>query len=174
LAWLELWRVDHLIVDSAGVGEGMFDYLCAILGTKKVTGYDFQGRGKKAALGSSFVSLVETGRFKYWSRENEDGMDAERAGELPQSDGWWFWSQVAGCQYDLPPGGQFDRDLRWGVPAGATVPTASGSERLHDDRLLSAALVALADKLRQGGRIRSGRAKSAIIQPRDPLERMRF
>ena len=173
LAWLKLWRIDHLIVDSAGVGEGIFDYLRAALGGDKVTGYDFQGRGKKAALGSSLLSLVETGRFQYWAHESE-GSERDNSNEAPLSDGWWFWLQVARCTYELPPGGRFERDLRWGVPAGTTVGTPSGRLPLHDDRLLSAALIALADDLLRSGKIRSGQAKSAMIEPYDPLDDLQF
>lgn len=166
-AWLELWRIQHIIVDSSGVGEGIADWLAGAFGRHRVTGYGFQAAGKKAALGSVFLSLIETGRFKYWRGEG-DGDEAYGG------DGWWFWQQVGACTYELPPGGRFERDLRWRVPANARVSTPSGPQPIHDDRLFSAALIALADDLFRTGRLALGRARSAVINPRDPFEDMRF
>jgi hypothetical protein len=183
LAWLTMWQTDHLIVDKSGVGEGIYDWLCAALGRRRVSGYDFQAPGKKAALGAAFLSLVETGRFKYWAREAADGEEnsagrheeiAHSAGEIPLSDGWWFWQQVANCAYELPDGGRYERDLRWGVPAGARVSTPGGPRPVHDDRLLSAALIAVADELYASDVLSTGQARSALIRPGDPLADLRF
>ena len=41
---------------------------------------------------------------------------------------------------------------------------------IHDDRLVSAALVAVYDELLAAGKVRFGRASSAIIAPVDPLD----
>jgi hypothetical protein len=165
VAWLELWPARHLVVDCSGVGEGLYDWLCARFGRARVTGYPFQGAGKKAALGSAFISLIETGRFKYWQGDEE----------RPLSDGWWFWRQVEACRYELPAAGRFDHHLRWGVPAQAKL-SAVGQAGLaiHDDRLLSAALICQADSLWQAGRLALGQAQSAVISPRDPLDDMEF
>jgi hypothetical protein len=67
----------------------------------------------KAALGSRFLSIVETGRFHYWTDEEE----------LPISDAWWFWRQVEACTYELQPDLPYDRGLRWSVPDTASVST---------------------------------------------------
>ncbi|HSG16065.1 MAG TPA: hypothetical protein VLE70_07060, partial [Anaerolineae bacterium] len=95
-------------------------------------------------LGSLFLSCIETGRFKYWTGEDQ-----------PLQDGWWFYRQAEACTYHIPPGGQFDKHLQWGVPASAKISTPYGladastsaqanarALAIHDDRLISAALIA--------------------------------
>jgi hypothetical protein len=62
-----------------------------------------------------------------------------------------------------------------GRPAdAATVSTPTGLQPIHDDRLLSAALVAVYDDLAREGALPLGRAASALIPPPDPLSRLRF
>jgi hypothetical protein len=163
LAYLEHWQVDHLICDATGVGEGINSWLAARLGQARVTPFKFTVPSK-AALGATFLTLVETGRFKYWSDDAQEEW----------SDGWWFWTQAAHCDYDLPEGGRFDRDLRWYVPPAARVSTPLGMKPVHDDRLVSAALVAEADRLISDNKIGIGRAVSAIIRPVDPLDNLSF
>ena len=150
-AWLESWGMDHLVADMSGVGQGVTSWLTAALGSHRVTGYGFAGTGKKAALGSGFLALIETGRFKYWVGDDD----------RPLSDGWWFWTQAGACSYDIPPDGHFERDLKWSVPANARVETPAGSQLVHDDRLISAALIAEVDRLYHQGAITIGRAETA-------------
>jgi hypothetical protein len=163
-AWLQTWDVAHLVGDESGVGQGMVSWLSAALGPHRITGYNFATYGQKARLGSLFLSLVETGRFRYWTGDEE----------LEGSDGWWFWRQAEACTYELPADGQFERDLRWEVPPSHKTPTADGLQPTHDDRLLSAALVAQLDRLVRECTIALGRAESVVIQPRDPLADLRF
>jgi len=150
-AWMESWGMAHLVADMSGVGQGVTSWLTAALGSHRVSGYGCAGTGKKAALGSGFLTLIETGRFKYWVGDDE----------RPLSDGWWFWTQAGACTYDIPPDGNFERDLRWSVPANARVETPAGSELVHDDRLISAALIAEVDRLLHQGAITIGRAETA-------------
>jgi hypothetical protein len=159
LGWLERWHPAHLLADESGVGQGLVSWLSAALGGHKATGYSFSGHAKKAALGSALVSLVETGRFRYWAGDSTE----------PLSDGWWFWQQVAACGYEMPPDGQFDRDLRWGVPASHRTLTPAGPQPTHDDRLLSAALVAELDRLYRAGKLVLGMGESDVIEAVDPL-----
>ena len=154
LAWLRHWTAAHVVVDKTGVGEGLADWLASRLGSTAVTGFQFT-RTSKAALGNSFLALIETGRFKYW------GDDADHI----LSDGWWFWQQVDYCTYEIKPGQTFEKHLRWWVPATATVDTPAGPKPVHDDRLLSAALIAHLDT----EQLAPGRGDSAIIPPPDPL-----
>jgi len=158
LAWFEAWRVSHLVVDSSGVGAGLADWLAAKLGRGRVTGFNFSPQAK-ARLGGRFVSLVETGRFKYWAGEDE-----------PLSDGWWFFEQARACSYSLPEGGRFETALRWQVPPQVRIDTPLGTQPVHDDRLVSAALVAVYDELLAAGKVRFGQAASAVVAPVDPLD----
>jgi hypothetical protein len=160
LAWLRAWGASHLIADESGVGSGLVDWMAAKMGKGHVTGYNFASRHGKAALGSKFLSLVETGRFRYWSDDLQ----------VPLSDGWWFFTQADYCQYSMPSEGQFERDLRWAVPDSAKVDTPKGRLLVHDDRLISAALVAIYDELIRDGIVKLGRAASAVIRPTDPLD----
>jgi hypothetical protein len=127
-----------------------------------VTGFIFTPSAK-ARLASRFLSLVETGRFKYWSGAEE-----------PLSDCWWFWTQAKACTYDMPAEGRFEHDVRWGVPATARVDTPAGRLPIHDDRLISAALVTIHDDLIRQGKLQVGQAVSAIIPPVDPLQELEF
>jgi hypothetical protein len=158
LAYLRLWEPAHTIIDATGVGQGLADWLGERLGRGRLTAVTL-GAPAKARLGSDFLALVDTGRFRYWTGDED----------APLSDGWWFWQQAAACAYALVSGGRFDRDLRWGVPAAARVAAPSGSELVHDDRLLSAALVAELEQRRVGGRLPLGASASRVVGPGDPL-----
>ena len=133
------------------------------MGQSRVTIFKFSGP-TKAALGSSFLSIIETGRYKYWSDD----------ADLPLSDGWWYWQQAAACEYDLPPGGQFDKALQWGVSPNHKTNTPTGNVLTHDDRLISSALIALADNLILTNKITTGSGKSTTIKPYDPLSEMTY
>jgi len=172
MAWLDHWQVAHVLADETGVGQGMVSWLKAARGEPHVTGFNFSGRGRKAELGSRFLSLIETGRFKYWA----DEADGTPSDDHPGSDGWWFWQQAAACSYDVPPDGRFDRDLRWSVPESHKSDTPAGPEPTHDDRLVSAALVAELDRMMAAGELQLGSARSEVLPQVDPLDRsqMRF
>jgi hypothetical protein len=132
------------------VGAGLVDWLAARLGREWVTGYTFT-RQSKAALGANFLAVVETGRFQYFASESE-GDAADK-----------FFAEAAACQYSLVAGGRFERDLRWGVWYGG-----------HDDRLVSAALVAVYDGLVREGKVLVGRAESVVIGPLDPIFKLDY
>ena len=157
LAWLNAWDIAHLVVDQSGVGAGLADWMAARLGRQKVTGFTFSPTAK-AGLGGRFLSLIETGRFQYWAGEEE-----------PLGDGWWFFQQARHCEYSLPADGRFETALRWGVPPSARIETPAGRQAVHDDRLISAALVAVYDDVLAAGALRLGQAASAIVRPRDPI-----
>lgn len=159
IAWLNSWNVAHVVADESGVGQGLVSWLQATMGDHRVTGVNFAAPTRKASLGSSFLAVIETGRFKYWTGDQDD----------PGSDGWWFWRQVGACSFELPPDGQFDKHLRWGVPASHRTDTPTGPEPTHDDRLLSAALIADVDRLYRTGELSLGTATSDQIPGQDPL-----
>ena len=164
LTTLRRWNVAHTIIDASGVGQGLADWLAGALGRERVTAYQLGGAGAKARLGSDLLALIDTGRFRYWGGDEDE----------PLSDGWWFWQQVVACGYALPGAGRFDHDLRWGVPAAARVSTPRGSEPLHDDRLLSAALVAELERRRQAGALFLGASASRVVRGGDPLSGANF
>jgi len=161
-AFLHHWQIAHLVSDESGVGLGMTSWLSHALGANRVTGFNFAGSGKKAGLGSALLSLVETGRFKYWPIDLELGAS------------WWFWKQVEACSYEVPPDARFDTALKWGVPANHKTDTPTGPELTHDDRLLSAALIAHLDHMVRTGDLLLGTAQSSVIAPVDPLANLEF
>lgn len=159
-AYLHYWNVAHLVSDASGVGEGLTSWLNQHALPGKVTGFKFTSRSK-AWLGSSFISLIETRRAQYWRSEEY------------QDDSWWMEQQMKRCAYHLPPRGHFDTHLRWYVPQNDLTETPLGNIPTHDDRLLSAALIAEADRLVIEGTITTGTAISEIIPP-DPLKDLTF
>ena len=161
--YLNHWQVVHTICDMSGVGEGLTDWLITKRAARNVTGYKFN-KIKKAELGSQFITIIETGRFRYWIDDEDD----------IGSDGWWFWKQTAACRYEIPPDGRYERDLRWFVPASHITDINGDMQQTHDDRLLSAALIAVADDLYKNGIISLSQAKSAIIAANDPLDNMEY
>lgn len=155
LAYLRRWNPAHTLIDAAGVGQGLADWLAERLGRGAVTAWPLGSATAKARLGSDFLSLIDTGRFRYWSGDEDE----------PLSDGWWFWQQVVACGYSLAESGRFDRDLRWGVAESARIDTPAGPQRVHDDRLLSAALVAEIERRRAAGRLVLGASASRVVGP---------
>jgi hypothetical protein len=169
LAFLEHWQVAHLVGDATGVGEGLLNWLAAELGpgvgtarvkpTPMVSGFKFTRRSK-AQLGVDFLALVETNRFKYWRVEHE------------YDDAWWFFEQARRCAYELEAGRPMETHLRWFVPETAKVGAPRGRVGLHDDRLISAALIAEVDRLVREGKVTAGRAESVVIEGVDPVEEL--
>ena len=162
LAFLTQWQVAHVVGDATGVGEGLLNWLAAQLGADvggkpRVHPFKFTRRSK-AQLGVDFVALVETNRFKYWQIEHEF------------DDAWWFFEQAKQCAYELERGWPMETHLRWFVPASVKVSAPEGRVALHDDRLVSAALVAEVDRLIRDEKIGTGRAESIVIRGVDPLE----
>lgn len=174
-SYLAHWQVAHLIADSTGVGQGVVSHLRAHLGDQRVTPFDFSKPKAKAQLGSAFLSLVETNRFKYWSPSPSQGEDCGEGtiptDGYPLSDEWWFFRQAAACSYEVPAEGTLDANLRWGVAAAHRTDTPAGPEPTHDDRLISAAVVAELDRLLREGNLLLGSARSEVIATADPLGR---
>ena len=159
LAYLQHWQVQATIIDATGVGEGLTSFLLSQL--PNVEPFTFSRRSK-AQLGSRFLTLIETGRFKFWAGDQDE----------PLSAGWWYWRQVENCTYQIDPRTTIDIGMSWSVPAGVSIDTPAGRQPIHDDRLISAALVAHADQLIQAGELQLGAAASAIVEAYDPLAHM--
>ncbi len=153
LAYVRHWNVAVVVSDFTGVGQGFTDALIESY-KRQVFGFDFAKSYGKARLGSDFLAVVETGRFQYF----RDGWDEEG------TDAWWFFTQCEHCGYELGEGLPIERGLRWGVSSTAKVVMSDGSSVLvHDDRLLSAALVAELDRLIREGQVFVSTGESAVI-----------
>lgn len=140
-ALAEHWRMAHLVVDATGVGAGLCAFLSqALLG--RVVPFNFT-LVNKSRLGWQLLELVEQGRLKEYH---------------PPDD--LFLRQLRAVEYEILPGvGQL---MRWAVPDGARDPL--NGERLHDDLVLSTALVGVLDTLEWTT------SHPAIVLPgRDPL-----
>ncbi len=159
LIYLQHWQVQAVVIDATGVGEGLTSYLLSQLPV--VEPFTFT-RTSKARLGSRFLTLIETGRFKFWTGDEEETLSA----------GWHFWKQVENCTYQIDPRTTIDVGMTWSVPDGVSVSTPAGRQPIHDDRLISAALIAHADYLIAAGDLQLGAASSTVIPPFDPLAHM--
>jgi hypothetical protein len=154
LAYLKHWGAAAVVCDMTGVGQGLTDALQEAYKSRAVYGFDFAKSYGKARLGSDFLAVVETGRFKYFCDDYQD----------EGSDAWWFLTQAEHCGYELAEGLPIERGLRWGVsPSVSTVLSDGSSELVHDDRLLSAALVAELDRLIREGDVFVSTGESAVI-----------
>jgi len=139
--YFELWQVRWIVADASGVGAGLVSFLSArqAFGAKVIP-FQFSPPKRKSDLGWDFLTVVETGRFRMF---RDDGSEDWRE----------FWKQVEECRYEVSEGEE--KRMQWGVVEAA----------VHDDRVISAALVAELDKVKW-----SVPGKSAVIQARDALE----
>jgi hypothetical protein len=164
LAYLRLWNVFAVVCDATGVGAGLADALRKGY-RRQVAGFTFNA-ANKARLGNDFLAVVETGRFKYWREDLTPGPSPTGRGEEEGSDAWWFFEQCRACGYELRPGMPIERGLRWGVSETARVMLSNGrTELVHDDRLLSAALVAELDRMVREGKLFVSVGESAVLHP---------
>lgn len=136
---------------ATGIGAGLAGFLQARLGrageSGRVIPLLFSPR-VKSDLGSSFLAVVETGRYRAYRSDGEP-------------DTRQFWYEVAACHYETRPGP--GRLLRWGV---TEPPRYDGViARGHDDLLISAAVVATLDQ-----QLWPSTGESALVQRPDELE----
>ena len=123
----ETWRVAYMVVDATGVGSKLAEYLCGRLGSIEhempgvVVPFVFTGKSK-SELAWEFVAVIGTGRYKDYV---DDG----------QPDTGQFWREVESCTFEVMPGP--GKRIRWGVE----------DLSVHDDFVISAALVAELDKM---------------------------
>lgn len=148
-AFFELWQTRYIVTDASGVGAGLTSFLAAPRAFgEKVIPFQFSPPRRKSDLGWDFLAVVETGRFKYFA---DDG----------SADWREFWVEVEQCRYEVSEGEE--KRMKWGVPDD----TYAEARKIHDDRVLSAALVAELDKVQW-----AAPQESVIIKRRDPLEEM--
>jgi hypothetical protein len=123
LGMSNVWSPVKVIIDATGVGAGLSSFLMDKLGSKLVP-FEFS-QVSKSDLGWSFLSVIETNRFKEYSP-----FDPEMQRQLEY------------CQYVIIDGP--GKIMRWSVPDG-TRDVANG-DLLHDDYIMSAALISLLDQ----------------------------
>jgi hypothetical protein len=152
LAYLEHWGAVAVVCDMTGVGQGLTDALIEKY-PRPVFGFDFAKSHNKSRLGNDFLAIIETGRFQYFRGHDDEGSAA-----------WWFNEQCRACGYELAEGVPIERGLKWGVNAAVKIVVGGESLPLHDDRLLSAALVAEVDALHKAGDLFLGTTQSAVIR----------
>lgn len=140
-AYFEHWQVRQIVADASGVGAGLVSFLSSrqAFGARVIP-FQFSPPKRKSDLGWDFLTVVETGRFKMY---RDDGSEDWRD----------FWLQVDECRYEVSEGEE--KRMKWGVV----------DAKIHDDRVISAALVAELDKLKW-----SVPGKSVVIEARDVLD----
>ena len=171
----QTWRARYVVADATGVGAGLVSFLSSALGAADpergaggVLPFVFTG-ASKSKLGWDFLGICEAGRWQEWApevrSETSDGAspttDLRQRASDPQST---FWNELAFCQYEVMPGPA--HLLRWGVPDGTRDPATA--ELVHDDAVLSAALVAVLDELTWSVDTGPG----TVLHVADPLESM--
>lgn len=109
----------QIVVDATGIGHGLAAMLRASLPPDAVTPFVFTTTSK-SDLGWRFLAAIGAGRYREYL---DDGAEETR----------WFWRQVAACTFTVRPGET--RQMHWSVP----------DPELHDDLLMSAALVGVLD-----------------------------
>lgn len=114
----DTWAARYVVVDATGIGAPIASFLDKSL-PRKVIPFVFTSKSK-SDLAWGFAGIIDSGRYKDYGNDNH-------------SDTLLFWKQLAAIEYEVRPGpGQL---IKWSVPDPA----------LHDDLVMSAALVAALD-----------------------------
>jgi hypothetical protein len=145
LGLADQWSPVKVIIDATGVGAGLASFLMDRLGSRLVP-FEFS-QASKSDLGWDFITAIESGRLKEY-----DPMDGEMNRQLEH------------CQYSILDGP--GKVMRWGVPDGNR--DATTGELVHDDYVVSAALISVLDHESWG------LGESLIVHQKDILEGMRF
>ncbi|HET7667390.1 MAG TPA: hypothetical protein VFK56_15250, partial [Mycobacterium sp.] len=124
-----VWHARYVVVDATGVGAGLASFLRSALGERVVLPFVFS-LASKSQLGWGFLGVIDSGRFKEYANDTDSAHGDAEARTLSNI----FWRQAEQCTYDVRPGP--NRLMSWSVP----------DPRVHDDLLLSAALVAVLDE----------------------------
>jgi hypothetical protein len=143
-----VWGARHVVIDATGVGAGLASFLSATLGARVVSPFVFSS-ASKSQLAWDLLGLIDSGRLRVYTPAPGDDPEQVRLDAL-------FWQQVAACRYTVLPGP--GRLIRWGVE----------DERLHDDLLLSTALIAVLDRHDWRPRLARGGREGGIWTPAGP------
>lgn len=144
----ELWKPRTVVIDSTGIGSGLATYFESFM-PGQVIPFIFT-TSSKSKLGWNFIALIETGRYK----------EAAWAGHDPRRTA--LTTQLDACTYEVLEGP--GKLMRWGVPDGTREP-ATG-EYIHDDLIMSAAMVSLLDDQVWGD------ANSRTASTYDPIDNL--
>ncbi len=124
-----VWRARRVVIDATGVGAGLASWLTAAL-PGLVLPWVFTAPSK-SDLGWRLLAAIDGGRLKEYA---DDGAEDTRL----------LWRQLDACGYEVRPGP--GKLLGWGVD----------DARVHDDLLLSLALVGALDEVDWRPRIARG------------------
>jgi len=149
---IERWQPRYVVIDATGVGAGLASFLEKAYPHQALP-FHFSSQSK-SALGWGFLTVIESGRYK-----EHQPVEGE-AGGLQAL----FWQQCQHAQCEIIPGA--NRIMSWQVPDHCR--DAVSGERIHDDLLISAALVSVLDGKDWG------QAHSAVVDAYDPLSDMQF
>lgn len=158
-ALAEHWGVRRLVVDASGVGAGLASFLRDALGERMVP--VVFNAAVKSRIGWGFLAAIDSGRFKEFALEDEPGESESR--QMDASLQALFFRQLEQTQYSVQPGPA--KQMRWSVPQAAR--DHSNGKLLHDDLVLSAALVSLLDEENW-----SVPGKTLLVPAYDPLIEM--
>jgi hypothetical protein len=122
-AIIDAWRIQYIVIDATGVGEGLAGMLLNKYPTKVI--FVKYTQQTKSEIGYSFLGMIETGRFR-------DCAPSETVSE-----------QYENCESEVLIGPA--KTMRWGVKDG-TRSTVTG-ELIHDDFILTDAELSELDKL---------------------------
>ncbi len=109
-------------------------------------------------MGWDFLSIIDTGRWKEYAHGDNDQVFEDLNCHQQE-----FFNQLAFCQYEIIPGPE--KKMKWGVIDGTRDPVTG--ELVHDDLILSAALVGILDNQEW-----STAGPTIIVQAEDPLKSM--
>ena len=142
----EHWNQARVVVDASGVGAGVSSFLRDKLGDR-VTALTFT-RQIKSKLAWGFLAVIDTGRFQDFkpksNAQRDDGVFNPLALAMQDEQDHLqtlFYKQLAAVTYEVSVGPE--RYIRWSVPEGSRDPQG---ELIHDDLVLSAAMVAVLDE----------------------------
>lgn len=113
------WSPRAVVIDATGLGQGLASFLTQSLGERVVHPFVFSSQSK-SAIGWGLVAAIDSGRLRDYA---DDGGEEGRT----------FAAQLEAVEYEVRPGP--GRLMAWGVP----------DPRLHDDLVLSLALVTVCD-----------------------------
>ncbi|MGB4594522.1 MAG: hypothetical protein WBI14_01275 [Anaerolineaceae bacterium] len=166
LALAERWQIEKIVIDASGVGAGVASLLKDKLG-ERVIALTFSAQ-VKSRLGWGFLATIDTGRFEDFRSpvQSDPETPSNPLTQVMQSEQdrlqALFYRQLAGLKSVVSIGPE--RLLKWSVPEGTRDPEGG---QLHDDLVLSAAMVAVLDE-----QTWSVRLEPTLILAPDPLEEM--